>query len=173
MTEYQNVWLGKDRLVKIGPYELSRYYDTGNGPCPEVEPGHYDEQIMPWLTQVKLDNQDFPLTPYRFLNQYLYCGEFTDLKVDGLTLDQFFKHDRAERESGHDTTHRFDDRTADFVTVDLNSLLYKYETDFAGFIGATILAASCRASAKDLRRREPLAATRRHTQAGDAGTDVG
>jgi len=40
-------------------------------------------------------------------------------------------HDRAVRESGHDTTHRFDDRTADFVSADLNSLLYKYEMDFA------------------------------------------
>ena len=51
-----------------------------------------------------------------------------------MTLDEFFKHDRAVRESGHDTTHRFDDRTADFVSVDLNSLLYKYETDFADLI---------------------------------------
>ena len=58
MAEYQNVWLGKDRLVKIGPYELSRYYDTGNGPCPEVEPGHYDEQIQPWLAQVKPENPE-------------------------------------------------------------------------------------------------------------------
>jgi alpha,alpha-trehalase len=51
--------------------------------------------------------------------------------VNGTTLTEFFKQDRAMRESGHDTTHRFDDRAADFVTVDLNSLLYKYETDFA------------------------------------------
>lgn len=131
MTEYQTVWLGKDRLVKIGPYELSRYYDSGSGPCPEVEPGHYDEQIMPWLAQVKSENPDRPLMPFRFLNEYLYCGKYADLKADGLTLDQFFKHDRAVRESGHDTTHRFDDRTADFVSVDLNALLYKYETDFA------------------------------------------
>ncbi len=133
-SEYQNVWLGKDRLVKIGPCELSRYYDTGNGPCPEVEPGHYDEPIQPWLAQVKPENSGLPLTPYRFLNEYLYCGKYADLKADGLTLGGFFKHDRAVRESGHDTTHRFDDRTTDFVTVDLNSLLYKYETDFAGLI---------------------------------------
>lgn len=134
MTEYQTVWLGKDRLVKTSPYELSRYYDTGSGPCPEVEPGHYDEQIMPWLAQVNSGNPDWPLTPFRFLNEYLYCGKYADLKVDGLTLDQFFKHDRAVRESGHDTTHRFDDRTADFASVDLNALLYKYETDFAGLL---------------------------------------
>jgi alpha,alpha-trehalase len=131
LAEYQNVWLGKDRLVKIGPYELSRYYDEGDGPCPEVEPGHYDEQIQPWLAQIKPANPDVPLTPYRFLNEYLYCNQYAGLMADGLTLHEFFKHDRAVRESGHDTTHRFDDRTADFVSVDLNSLLYKYETDFA------------------------------------------
>lgn len=130
-SEYQNVWLGKDRLVKIGHSELSRYYDSGNGPCPEVEPGHYDEKIQPWRDQVKPENPDLPLTPYRFLNEYLFAGKYADLKAAGMTLDQFFKHDRAVRESGHDTTHRFDDHTADFVTVDLNSLLYKYETDFA------------------------------------------
>ena len=134
LAEYQNVWLGKDRLVKIGQYELSRYDDSGNGPCPEVEPGHYDEQIQPWLDQVKPENPDLPLTPFRFLNEYVYCGKYNDLEVDGLTLAKFFKHDRAVRESGHDTTHRFDNRTADFVSVDLNSLLYKYETDFADVI---------------------------------------
>jgi alpha,alpha-trehalase len=51
-----------------------------------------------------------------------------------MTLDEFFKHDRAVRESGHDTTHRFNDRTADFVSLDLNSLLYQYEMDFADLI---------------------------------------
>jgi alpha,alpha-trehalase len=131
LGEYQNVWLGKDRLVKIGQCELSRYYDSGSGPCPEVEPGHYDEKIQPWLSQVKPENPDTPPTPFRFLNEYLYAGKYADLKADGQTLDQFFKHDRAVRESGHDTTHRFDDHTADFVSVDLNSLLYKYEMDFA------------------------------------------
>ena len=131
LSEYQNVWLGKDRLVKIGPYELSRYCDSGNGPCPEVEPGHYDEPIQPWLAQVNQEKTGLPLTPCRFLNEYLYCGKYADLKAGGLTLDEFFKHDRAVRESGHDTTHRFDDRTTDFVSVDLNALLYKYETDFA------------------------------------------
>jgi alpha,alpha-trehalase len=134
LAECQNVWLGKIRLVKTGQYELSRYDDSGDGPCPEVEPGHYDGQIQPWLDQVKPENTGLPLTPFRFLNEYLYAGKYRDLKVDGLTLTEFFKHDRAVRESGHDTTHRFDNRTADFVSVDLNSLLYKYETDFADVI---------------------------------------
>ncbi|HEV2694685.1 MAG TPA: trehalase family glycosidase, partial [Verrucomicrobiae bacterium] len=131
VSEYQHVWLGPERLVKIGHHELSRYYDSGSGPCPETEPGQYDEKVRPWLEQVKPENPGVALTAFRFLNEYLYAGKYADLKADGLTLDAFFKHDRAERESGHDTTHRFDDRTADFVSVDLNSLLYKYETDFA------------------------------------------
>ena len=136
MSEYRNVWLGHDRLVSTGGYTLSRYYDAGSGPCPEVEPGHYDEKIQPWFTQAQLADPARPLTPYRFLNEYLYGGKYGNLKADGLTLAQFFKHDRAIRESGHDTTHRFDDRTADYLPVDLNSLLYKYETDFAGLLEA-------------------------------------
>jgi alpha,alpha-trehalase len=131
MAEYRNVWLGKDRLVTAGPYKLSRYYDSGSGPCPEVEPGHYDDKLAPWLERAGFKNKSAPLTPQRFLGEYLYCGKYSNLKVDGLTLEAFFKHDRAVRESGHDTTHRFDDRTCDFVCVDLNSLLYKYEIDFA------------------------------------------
>lgn len=132
VAEYRNVWLGKEHLVTIGRYQLSRYYDIGYGPAPEVEPGHYDEKIAPWLAQAAVNNP--LLTPVRFLNEYLYCGNYAQLTADGLTLAEFFKHDRAVRESGHDTTHRFDDRTADFVTVDLNSLLYKYENDFAEII---------------------------------------
>jgi alpha,alpha-trehalase len=134
LKDYQTIWLGTERLIKIGPYELSRYYDDGNGPCPEVEAGHYDEKILPWLDQINATNKEHPLTPYRFLNEYLFCGGYGELTADGLTLNDFFKHDRALRESGHDTTHRFDDRTADFVSVDLNALLYKYETDFAELI---------------------------------------
>lgn len=40
---------------------------------------------------------------------------------------------RAECESGWDFTNRFDHRCTDFLPIDLNSLLYKYEKDMAGF----------------------------------------
>jgi alpha,alpha-trehalase len=40
-------------------------------------------------------------------------------------------HDLAEAESGWDMTNRFDRKCLDFLPVDLNSLLYKYEADFA------------------------------------------
>ena len=40
-------------------------------------------------------------------------------------------HDLAEAESGWDMTTRFSRKALDYLPVDLNALLYKYETDFA------------------------------------------
>ncbi len=42
-----------------------------------------------------------------------------------------YLHDLAEAESGWDMTPRFERRALNFLPVDLNALLYKYETDFA------------------------------------------
>jgi alpha,alpha-trehalase len=42
-------------------------------------------------------------------------------------------HDLAEAESGWDMTPRFERKCLDFLPVDLNALLYKYEMDFARF----------------------------------------
>jgi alpha,alpha-trehalase len=62
------------------------------------------------------------------------------------------------RESGHDTTNRFDERAQDFLTVDLNSLLYKTETDAAylldRYFGGKLAAADGRVEeAAEWRRR--------------------
>ena len=100
---------------------LSRFYGEGRGPSPEVETGHYDAIYRPYAEERKLDVRTF--------EDKFKAGEFTIP-----TLDKFFIHDRCVRESGHDTTYRWDwqgDRCADFVTVDLNSLLYKTEVDIA------------------------------------------
>lgn len=116
VAEYEGVWTKEPRLLaKTG---LSRYYDEGHGPCPEVEPGHYDYALKPYADKAGT-------TPARYLEDYL-AG-----RVKEPALDSWFLHDRAVRESGHDTTYRFDGRTADFLTVDLNSLLYKIELDLA------------------------------------------
>jgi len=40
-------------------------------------------------------------------------------------------HDLAENESGWDRTPRFNRRCLDYLPIDLNALLFKYETDFA------------------------------------------
>ena len=49
-------------------------------------------------------------------------------------LDEYFLHDRAVRESGHDTSYRLEGKAAYLATVDLNSLIYKYEVDIASII---------------------------------------
>lgn len=96
IREYENVWMSAPRLHQASG--LSRYSGLDIGPCPEVEPGHYDTAIRGLSPQA---------------------------------LREFYIHDRAVRESGHDTTYRFDLRAADFLTVDLNSLLYRYESDLS------------------------------------------
>jgi alpha,alpha-trehalase len=116
LAEYRGTWTAPPRLV--APWGLSRYFDDGAGPCPEVEPGHYDPILRPYANRAGL-------TPARYLEEYL-AGRAREP-----ALDAFFHNDRAVRESGHDTTNRFDERADDFLTVDLNSLLYKTETDAA------------------------------------------
>lgn len=49
-------------------------------------------------------------------------------------LDVFFDHDRAVRESGHDTSNRVEGVCADLATVDLNCLLFQIENDIASTI---------------------------------------
>ena len=65
-------------------------------------------------------------------------GHFNIKNLKGKELEEFLTHDQAVRESGHDTTYRWHkngkEAAADFVTVDLNSLLHKYEVDFAYLI---------------------------------------
>jgi alpha,alpha-trehalase len=46
-------------------------------------------------------------------------------------LDEYFLHGRVVRESGHDTLYRLEKRCANLATIDLNSLLYKYERDIS------------------------------------------
>ncbi len=55
------------------------------------------------------------------------------LVYEGLSryYDINFLHDLAEAESGWDMTPRFNRKAMQYLPVDLNALLYKYETDFA------------------------------------------
>src|SRR5947207_10093651 len=47
--------------------------------------------------------------------------------------DHYLLHATAEHESGWDMTSRFHERCLDYLPIDLNSCLYKYETDLATF----------------------------------------
>jgi alpha,alpha-trehalase len=116
IKEYETVWMveGK-RLTNNG---LNRYFAEGIGIPPETEEGHFDAILSAYAKEYNTTVEDF-------VDKY-QSGE---IKVP--KLDTYFLHDRSLRESGHDTSWRLDDCCADLNTVDLNSLLYKYETDFA------------------------------------------
>jgi alpha,alpha-trehalase len=115
IKEYHGVWMNPSRLTKIG---LSRYYDSGYGPPPEVEPGHFDAVFTSYAKKFGMEVRSFE-------------SEYRAGKIKAPELDAYFVHDRAMRESGHDTSYRLENRCADLVTVDLNSLLYKIEMDIA------------------------------------------
>jgi alpha,alpha-trehalase len=63
-----------------------------------------------------------------------YMDAYNDGTISEPQLDEYFLHDRAVRESGHDTTYRFEGRCANLATIDLNSLIYKYEMDIHNII---------------------------------------
>jgi len=78
-----------------------------------------------------------------------FIVQYNNGKIQEPELDQFFFHDNAVGESGHDTSYvkhqllllcahdysyRFKGGAANLATVDLNCLLYKYETDISWVI---------------------------------------
>jgi alpha,alpha-trehalase len=118
IDEYTNVWMNKDHLTQSG---LSRYFDTGYGPPPEVEKGHFDALYAPFAQKSGLDVRAFERA-------------YVSGTITAPDLDALFVHDRAMRESGHDTSYRLLGVCADLATVDLNSLLYKIERDIGDMI---------------------------------------
>ncbi|CAG8562208.1 11517_t:CDS:2 [Ambispora gerdemannii] len=119
IKEYHTVWMSAPRYdPKTG---LSRYYPTGIGIPPETEASHFDHVILPYARRMGLTIKE-------------YAAKYQNNEIHEPQLDEYFLHDRAVRESGHDTTYRFEKRCAHLATIDLNSLLYKYEID----IGETI-----------------------------------
>lgn len=116
IKEYYTVWTCEPRLdPKTG---LSRYHPDGLGIPPETESTHFENLLMPYADKYKVSFEEF---------QRMY----NDGKVDEPVLDEYFLHDRAVRESGHDTSYRLEGRCANLATIDLNSLLYKYEADIS------------------------------------------
>jgi alpha,alpha-trehalase len=93
---------------------LTRYRPEGLGIPPETEATHFTHILEPYAKKYGLSVNDF-------------CEQYNDGVVKEPELDTYFLHDRAVRESGHDTTYRFEKRCANLVTIDLNSLLMKYE----------------------------------------------
>lgn len=119
IKEYHTVWMSEPRLdPKTG---LSRFRPDGLGIPPETEASHFTSVLQPYADKLGISVNEF--------NEKYNAGE-----VDEPKLDEYFLHDRAVRESGHDTTYRFEKRCANLGTIDLCSLLYKYEDDIASTI---------------------------------------
>ncbi len=118
IKEYNIVWMGDYKLTET---KLSRYFGTGIGLPPETEITHFDSMLKPYAEKAGL-------TVRQYHTKYL-IREIVDPEIE-----EFIKHDRSIRESGHDTSYRLDNISANLNTVDLNSLLYKYETDIAEII---------------------------------------
>ena len=97
---------------------LSRYYGEGKGRPKETEPGHFDFELKKYADRHGLDVREF--------ERRYDSGEIVEPE-----LDNWFVHDRSMRESGLDTTTRFDGVCASLACVDLNSILYRVETDLA------------------------------------------
>lgn len=116
IKEYHTVWMRAPRLdPKTG---LSRYRPDGRGIPPETEPSHFYPVLVPFAKR-------YHLTVEQFTEKY-NSGEIKEP-----ILDDYFMHDRGVRESGHDTSYRLEGVCADLATIDLNSLLYKYEVDIS------------------------------------------
>ncbi|KAI8391320.1 trehalase-domain-containing protein [Radiomyces spectabilis] len=119
IKEYHEVWMSEPRLDK--KTMLSRYRPEGLGIPPETEASHFRHVIAPYAKKHGVTIEEFD-------------DLYNDGKVKEPELDEYFLHDRAVRESGHDTTYRFEKVCANLATIDLNALLYKYEMDIADAI---------------------------------------
>ncbi|MDD5150295.1 MAG: trehalase family glycosidase [Flavobacterium sp.] len=119
IKEYETVWMesGK-RLTENG---LNRYFAQGIGLPPETESGHYDAILKPLAEAANMSIPEYEKLYYQ-------------RKIENKKLDAYFVHDRSVRESGHDTSYRIEAICADLNVVELNAMLYKYETDFAEII---------------------------------------
>ena len=105
---------------------LSRYYDFGEGPAPEVLSDERDAEGRTHYDRVREYYRTHEIEDYDE-------ARFYDAKADRLT-PLFYKGDRSMRESGFDPSNRFGPFSADitsYVPVCLNALLYRMEKDLA------------------------------------------
>jgi alpha,alpha-trehalase len=143
------LWTREPHLA--GSTGLSRYYDFGNGPAPESlkdETGHLS-QVAAYFLQHSGSGRGYLVptksagesqTPLGPIFGLQVCETTTTARSDcasagTVTLSaDYYKGDRAMRESGYDISFRFGPfgaATHHYAPVCLNSLLYKTEEDLA------------------------------------------
>jgi alpha,alpha-trehalase len=145
-TRDYGLWTREPHLA--GSTGLSRYYDFGNGPTPESvkdETGHYRQVAAFLLSQPDL-GRDYlvarkpgaeaavgPLFALQVCDSPKTMAKAECDAAGSVSLSSdYYKGDRAMRESGYDVSFRFGPHgagTHHYAPVCLNSLLYKTERD--------------------------------------------
>lgn len=135
-----------------GDTGLSRYYDYGEGPVPEVAVDHnrYYRDVLAYFLREREAGQPYlhvapPAAQGATRERPVFIVQVCERNLEGtmgtttctpmehlaLTAD-YYKGDRSMRESGFDVSFRFgpySGETHHFAPVDLNSLLFKTEKD--------------------------------------------
>ncbi|MBV9269057.1 MAG: trehalase [Acidobacteriaceae bacterium] len=124
IEHYYQLWATEPHLTpETG---LSRYWDFGDGPAPEVLSGERNAEGLSHYDLVKQYFKTHQVTDYDL-------SEYYDRSTNQLT-PLFFKGDRSMRESGFDPSNRFGPFNIDIIHYDpvcLNSLLYLMESQTA------------------------------------------
>jgi alpha,alpha-trehalase len=145
-------WLSS--MHRAGQTGLARYLDIGEGPVPDIaDHSSYYIDVINWLVAhpdvhtnylIKAPQNPSPAEWAGLAKTSCDPSHSVVCKLawsHGYRLSRdFYKGDRAVRESGFDISFRFDPfsgSTHHYAAVCLNSLLYKYERDLADF--ATML----------------------------------
>jgi alpha,alpha-trehalase len=141
-------WLGS--LHRAGQTGLARYLDIGEGPVPDIaDHSSYYIDVIDWLvahpdvhTTYLVSAPENPSPAEWAVLAKTSCDPSHSVVCrlawsHGYRLSRdFYKGDRAVRESGFDISFRFapfSGSTHHYAAVCLNSLLYKYERDLADF----------------------------------------
>jgi alpha,alpha-trehalase len=149
IDRYYGFWTKPPHLVEATG--LSRYFDLGDGPAPEVVAAERDAQGLTHYDRVREYFRAHDVPDYD-------VSQFYDRAADRLT-DLFYKGDRSMRESGFDPSNRFGPFSADIVhytPVCLNVLLYRMEDEAARIetiAGDAAAAGEWRARAERRRQR--------------------
>jgi alpha,alpha-trehalase len=124
IEKYYQYWTSEPHLTPATG--LSRYFDSGEGPAPEVLASERDAKGR--------THYDLAMRYFRTHHVTAYdAKQYYDAAKDQLTM-LFYKGDRSMRESGFDPSDRFGPFSADIIRynpVCLNSLLYVMEDQTA------------------------------------------
>jgi alpha,alpha-trehalase len=146
---YYDLWVGEPHLLPF--VGLSRYYDLGDVPAPEVVSDERDAEGRTHYDRVRAYYKTHEVPDYDVADYY-------DRAADALT-PLFYRADRTMRESGFDPSNRFGPFNIDilnYAPVCLNSLLYQMEVDRADIAGRLGDAASAARWRERAERRKEL-----------------